>query len=337
MTYIPIMKKPVLAITIGDPSGVGPEIVSKSLAEKKIYQYCNPLVIGDAQILSLQNYGVSLKIRPILNPAQAQYRYGTIDILHLPCPKSQDIPIGRPNKISGEISAQAVKKSVELAITKLVHGIVHAPISKTAWNMAEINYPGHTEMIAKLCGIKKVAMAIVSEPLRIVMVTRHLALNQVAQHLHKQEIVNVIMLANQWMRQMNIPYPKIGVCALNPHAGENGLLGKEEIKIISPAVRQAKIKLEKSVIGPLPADSAFRDLKRRIYDCLVTMYHDQSLIPLKLFDPEKLVNITLGLPFPRTSPGHGTAFEIAGKNRANPKPMIEAILTAAKLCTLIHS
>lgn len=326
------MKKPICAITLGDPAGIGPEIVLKSLSQKKVYGWCSPLVIGDAQVLSLRNYRTSLKIRAILNPAQAEYRFGTIDLLHIPCPDFRKITIGKPNDISGKVSAQSVEKSVELALLKQVDGIIHAPISKDAWRMAKIHYPGHTEMIAQLCHTKKVAMAIVSEPLRTVMVTRHIPLNQVSKHLRKNELIDTIELAQRWMNFIGISRAKIGVCALNPHAGEKGLLGQEEIRIIKPAIDQARKKLKGEMIGPLPADSAFRDHKNGLYDCLITLYHDQSLIPLKLFNSDKLVNLTLGLPFPRTSPGHGTAFDIAGKNCANPYPMIQAIFTAAKLC-----
>lgn len=282
--------------------------------------------------MSLRNYSVSLKINPILNPAQASYRFGMVDVLHIPCPEFHKIQLGKPSTVTGAISAHYVEKSIELAVTKLVDGLVHAPISKSAWKMAHVNYTGHTEMLASLCGRKKVAMAMVSKHLRTVMVTRHIPLIQVSKQLKVKDIVGTIKLADQWLRQTGIHNPKIGVCAFNPHAGEKGLLGKEELKIIAPAVRVGKRKFGEFIFGPLPADSAFRDLKEGLYDCLITMYHDQSLIPLKLYDSNRLVNITLGLQFPRTSPGHGTAFEIAGKNRANPGPMIEAILTASKLC-----
>lgn len=325
------MKKPLLGITLGDPAGIGPEVVAKALASREIYQHCRPLVIGDAQFLSLRNYGVGLKIRPVLNPLQGRYQFGTIDVLHLPETEFLKIKIGRATKQSGKSAALAVKKSIELAMLKLVDGIVHAPISKLAWKMAKVPYPGHTEMLADLCKVKEVAMAIVSEPLRTVMVTRHLPLAQVSKAVHIDSILNTIRLAVKWLNQIGIPNPKIGVCAFNPHAGENGLLGREEIQKIRPAIAKAR-KSGWRIFGPLPADSAFRDHLKKIYDCLITMYHDQSLIPLKLYNSDGLVNITLGLPFPRTSPGHGTGYDLAGKNRSNPKPMIEAILTCAKLC-----
>ena len=319
---------------MGDPAGVGPEIVLKSLKDPRVREKVRPLVVGDAQALSLWNHRVQLKVRPILNPMQARFTAGAVDVLHIPSRDFGRIRVGAPDKISGDVSARSVAKSVELAMTGLAQGLAHAPISKLAWKMAGVNFPGHTEMIARLCGVKKVAMAIASGPLRTVMVTRHHPLMEVGRRLKGGDIVDAAVLAFAWMKQMGIKNPRIGVCALNPHAGEHGLLGSEEIRIIRPAVLKAAKKFGKQIVGPLPADSAYKEHKSGELDCLITMYHDQSLIPLKLFDSERIINITLGLPFPRTSPGHGTAFDIAGKGRANPKPMIEAILAAAKLVPL---
>lgn len=324
------MRKPILALTLGDPSGIGPEVVLKALLDKKVRDRCCPLVVGDAQVLAAQDS--SLKIRPVLNPAQARFRPGVVDVLHLPSPLLGHVVPGKPDAFTGALSARAVEKSVELALTRLVDGIVHAPISKHAWKQAGVRDPGHTEMIARLCGVKKVAMAIAAEPLRTVMVTRHIPLSRVPSALRSGEIVEAVEFAFGWMRRLKISKPRIGVCALNPHAGEKGLIGTEEIRIVGPAVLRARKAFGASVEGPLPADSAYRAHRDGRYDCLVTLYHDQSLIPLKLFAGERLVNITLGLPFPRTSPGHGTAFDIAGRRRADPRAMIEAVLTAARLC-----
>lgn len=324
--------KPLLGITLGDPAGIGPEIVLKSLACKKIYQVARPLVIGDAQFLSLRNYGVGLKIKPIFNPLQGEYQFGTVEVLHLPGAEFLKIDLGKPTKQSGEISAIAVRKSVELALLKLIDGVVHAPISKLAWQMAKVPYPGQTEMLSALCQIKQVAMAMISEPLRTLMVTRHLPMQHVPKALKAADILATIQLAKKWLKKIGFQFPKIGVCALNPHAGESGLLGKEEIRVIRPAIEKAKRK-GLLAFGPLPADSAFRDHLKGRYHCLITMYHDQAIIPLKLYNSDRLVNFTLGLPFIRTSPGHGTAYDLARKNCANPNPMIEAILTAAKLST----
>ncbi len=324
---------PILAVTLGDPSGIGPETVQKAFQDRNLYKVCRPLLVGDAQSFTLLNIKSKLKIRPILNPAQAKYQPGHLDILHIPYEGFRRIRLGEPSKDSGAVSYLSVVKSVELALAGLSDGIVHAPISKSAWKDAGIHFPGHTELIAELCGVKKFAMAIVSEPLRTVMVTRHLPISKVSSSLRKNEIVDCILFAEQWMKRLKIFRSKIGVCALNPHAGEKGLIGTEEIKIIGPAILEARKKVSAYVLGPIPADSAYKEHKAGNLDCLVTMYHDQSLIPLKFHDADRIVNITLGLPFPRTSPGHGTAFDIAGKNSANPLPMKEAILECAKLCS----
>jgi 4-hydroxythreonine-4-phosphate dehydrogenase len=329
--------KPILAITLGDPCGIGPEVVLKSLKDPQVYEHCRPLVIGDAQVLSLRHYGVPLKIRPILNPIQARYARGSVDVLHIPCDQFSALPLGRPSRAGGFLSAICVKKSIELALSKLVDGVVHAPISKVAWKMAHFNYPGHTEVLADYCGVEKIGMAIVAEPLRTVLVTRHIPFKDVPKHLTQKAMVSAIELAVGWMHQRGIKKPKIGVCALNPHAGENGLMGREEIQRIQPLIHRLKCQHHWSLVGPLGADSAFRDHLNGKYDVLITLYHDQSLIPLKLFNPNGLVNITLGLPFVRTSPGHGTAFDIAEKRCADPRVMTAAIVTAAKLVGMKRS
>ena len=179
------MKKPILAVTLGDPAGIGPEVVLKTFSEKKTYEHCRPLVVGDAQVLSFLNYNTSLKIRPVLNPAQCRFQFGVVEVLHLPCPDFSKITIGKPSAVSGSVSAWAVEKSVELALTGLVDGVVHAPISKYAWKLAGVRYPGHTELISKLCGAGKTAMAIAAGPLRTVLVTRHIPLSQVSRHCCK--------------------------------------------------------------------------------------------------------------------------------------------------------
>ncbi len=321
-------------MTLGDPAGIGPEVVLKSLSDRSLYRRANPLVIGDCQALALRLRAASVKIRPVLNPAQARFVPGVIDILHQPVPNFTRMPVGRPSAASGLASFLWVRLSVELAAARLVQGLVHAPISKSAWKMAGIRYDGHTELLADLCGVRDIAMAIVSEPLRTVLSTRHIAFSQVPSRLKIREISAAAVQAVLWMRALKIRSPRIGVCALNPHAGEGGLFGREEITVIAPAVAALRKKFRGvRFSGPLPADSAYRDHREGLYDCLITQYHDQSLIPLKLFASQKLVNVSLGLPFARTSPGHGTAFDIAGRGRADATPMKEAFLTAARLCS----
>ncbi|OGR82673.1 MAG: hypothetical protein A2636_00505, partial [Elusimicrobia bacterium RIFCSPHIGHO2_01_FULL_64_10] len=308
------------------------EVAAKSLCLPEVSRRCRALAVGDAQSLSLRRLLFSARIRPILNPAQARYEPGVIDVLHVPSADFSRIRPGVPGPVGGENSFRAAVKAVELAAAGLAQGVVHAPISKLAWNMAGVRFPGHTELLQKLCSVPSVAMAIAAGPLRTVLVTRHIPFSRVAAELDPGEIAETIRHAWNWMKALGLRRPRIGLCALNPHGGEKGLIGTEEIRILVPAVRRAEKALKAKISGPWPADSAFRAHRDGEVDCLVTLYHDQSLIPLKLVGAEKLVNITLGLPFPRTSPGHGTAFDIAGKNRADPGPMTEAILTAARMC-----
>jgi len=225
-------------------------------------------------------------------------------------------------------------KAVELARLGRVQGIVTAPISKEAFALAGIRFPGHTELLAGATGTKNFAMMMAAGRLRAVMVTRHQPLMSVGATLSVEEIVRVGRLCSYFLGDsLCIKIPRIGICALNPHAGEGGMFGKEESSIIIPAARALKRK-GVGITGLFPADSAWRKMSEGRLDALITMYHDQAMIPLKCLAPDKIVNITVGLPFVRTSPGHGTAPDIAGKNLADPLPMIEAIKTAADLCAV---
>jgi 4-hydroxythreonine-4-phosphate dehydrogenase len=251
----------------------------------------------------------------------------------------EDIPVKDPAKVhAGKVSVTAgraaydcICRAVEMVEGGAADAIVTAPLCKASLNLAGINYAGHTELLAALTGTKDYAMLMAAGDLRAVMVTRHLPLMETAQHLSAAEIVRVTALSQRFLQERAaIPSPRIAVCALNPHAGEGGLLGKEEGKIILPAVRLLKGK-GFNVDGPLPGDSAWVKLQKRDFDLMVAMYHDQVMIGLKCIAPEKIVNITIGLPFVRTSPGHGTGFDIAGKNVADPRSTIEAVRLAVEL------
>ena len=309
------MAVPRLAVTLGDPSGIGPEIVAKALLRSAIYRRCRPVVIGDKRLLSIL-------------PGAIKSRFDVIDI---PVSGRQVSP-GKISRASGMAAYVWLMKAVELARCGRVRGIVTAPISKEALALAGIGLPGHTELLAGATGTKNFAMMMAAGRLRAVMVTRHRPLMSVGAALSVDEIVRAGRLCASFLTgSLSVKVPRIGLCALNPHAGEGGMIGKEECLIIAPAMRALRRK-GVHVSGVLPADSAWRKMNEGSLDALITMYHDQAMIPLKCLAPEKIVNITLGLPFVRTSPGHGTAPDIAGKNIADPSPMIEAIKTAADLC-----
>ncbi len=241
------------------------------------------------------------------------------------------VKTGKFSRVTGAMSYLWLKRSIELAKSGRVNAIVTAPISKEALHLAGINYSGHTEILADLTKTKNYAMLMVSESLRAVMVTRHIPLSGVSKEITKEKITSTALLLNGFLRaRYKIKNPRIGVSALNPHAGEGGILGSEEGKVIFPAVLELK-KKNINVSGPLPVDSAWLKMKEGEFDLLVCMYHDQVMIPLKSICPEKIVNITCGLPFIRTSPGHGTAFDIAGRNIADERPMVEAIKAAVFL------
>lgn len=287
-------KRPTVAITMGDPAGIGLEITKKALARHEISRRASFLVVGDA----------CKKFKP-----------------------------GMVNAACGRAAIEYIDEAVGLIKSGAADALVTAPISKEAINLAGFKWPGHTEYLAHLTKTKKFAMMLIGGPLRVVLATRHIALKDVSEKLNKTEIYDAIILAHAALkRYFRIKHPRIAVCALNPHSGEGGLFGSEEKRIIIPAIKKALPKVP-GIIGPLPADSLFYDAYRGKFDAEIVMYHDQGLIPLKMIAKDTAVNITLGLPFVRTSPAHGTAFDIAGTNKANPSSMIEAIRLACRLAT----
>jgi len=336
------MKK--LAVTMGDPGGVGPEIVIKALSSPEIRKQYVPVVIGDVSVIhdALTLLKLPLRLRTIKSPEESRQDGGSISIIYMPPPerpfekgRSSDFPKrvyikNSPSAEGGRACASYIKKAVELALNKEVDGIVTAPISKEALKMAGFRWPGHTEMLADLTHTKDFAMMLVGGPLRVILVTIHTALKNVPGLITKQRIVKTIRLAAKACDMLRIKKPVIAVAGLNPHAGESGIFGDEEIKKIIPAVRAA-IREGIPVSGPYPPDTVFHKAFKGEIDIIVCMYHDQGLIPLKMIAFDKGVNVTVGLPFIRTSPDHGTAFDIAWRGIADPSSMIEAIKLAVKL------
>jgi 4-hydroxythreonine-4-phosphate dehydrogenase len=310
------MVRPRVVITPGDPAGIGPEIVEKILTRPSIYKKILPIVIGDRRLF------------PRLARAGKKLSAVFVD---LPYPELEKLIPGKYSSATGKYSYEATLRAVELIEAGRGDALVTAPVSKAAMYLAGVHYPGQTELIADVTGTKNYAMLMAAGGIVSAMVTRHVAVTDVSKNISVNKITDLVQLLDRFLREaFRIKYPRICVAALNPHAGENGLLGKEEKLVISPAVSFLK-ENGLNVNGPLPCDSAWVKIKKKEFDALVTMYHDQTMIALKCLSPEKIVNITAGLPFIRTSPGHGTAFDIAGKNAADPRPMFEAVLTAARL------
>ncbi|MCB4791118.1 MAG: 4-hydroxythreonine-4-phosphate dehydrogenase PdxA [Elusimicrobia bacterium] len=310
------MPLPKIAVTIGDPAGIGPEIVGKALSDKKIHEICKPVVIGGTGVI------------PGFNKISKKFGLQSFEIK---TNEIENLQTGRFSKFTGKASYDYILKAFELITQGQVKAVVTAPVSKEAMFLAGVHYPGQTELFADISGTKKYAMLMVAESLRAVMVTRHIPLSEVSKNLTIDNIKETALLAYDFIsKKFRIKKPKIVICSLNPHGGEGGILGKEDRCFILPAVRFLKnIGLE--VSGPCGSDSAWLKMSKNEFDLMVAMYHDQAMIGLKCLKPNKIVNVTIGLPFIRTSPGHGTAFDIAGKNIADPTSIKEAIKLAARL------
>lgn len=329
---------PIIGITMGDPASIGPEITVKSLSREEIYRKCRPIVIGDAAILERAKHIVGLsyiRINPVYRISDAKYEFGTIDVLDMKLVDEEKVILGQISGTSGEAAFQYVKKVIELALNKEVDATVTNAISKEAINLAGYHYSGHTEIYADMTGTKKYTMMLVHNDLRVVHVSTHVSLMEACRRVKKERILEVIELADKSCKQLGIENPRIGVAGLNPHCGENGLFGREEIEEIKPAINEA-IKKGINVQGPIAPDSIFPKAYGGLYDIVVAMYHDQGHIPLKLlgftynkktqkWDSVEGVNITLGLPIIRTSVDHGTAFDQAGKGTASEISLVKAI------------
>lgn len=304
-----------IGITMGDPAGIGAEIIKKALVSGRLpTRYIDILVIGDRWVFErIKN--LKLKIK----------NFQFLDLKNTP---KKNFRFGRISPSYGKASLEYIDRAIELIREKKIQVLVTCPVSKEAINLGGIDFKGHTEYLASHFGVEDFVMMLVGGSLRVSLVTRHIPLNRVSSILNTSDIYKTILLTEKALREFfGIKNPKIAVSSLNPHAGEGSFLGDEEKEKIVPAISLAK-KHIKNVCGPYPIDTVFYSHFKRDYDCVVCMYHDQGLIPLKILFREKGVNITLGLPFLRTSPLHGTAFDIAGKNKASPLSLIEAIRLA---------
>ena len=323
---------PVIGITMGDASGVGPEVVVKSLAHDAVYQQCRPLVIGDARRLERANalVGGKAKVRRIADATEARYEPGVIDCIDLGL-IPDDLPFGELSAVAGDAAYQYIARAVELAQAHQIDAICTAPLNKEALHAGGHKFPGHTEMLAHLTGTPEVSMMLVAPQLRVIHVTTHIGLLDAIRKIEPALVQRVIERGYETLRRAGIADPRIGVCGINPHAGENGLFGhgEEEEKII-PAVNVLRER-GWNVEGPLPADTLFYRAGRGDFDLVVAMYHDQGHGPVKVLGLEAGVNITVGLPVIRTSVDHGTAFDIAGKGIADVGASREAILLAVRM------
>ncbi len=324
------LMKPLLAITMGDGTGSGPEIIVKSLEERSFYDISRLVVIGDAKIMrraaAIVKSGKT--IRTVATLEDAGTDSSCIDVLDLDLLPA-DLPFAVIDGRAGKAAYEFVAKAVELAMAGKIDGIVTAPINKEALNQGGYHFAGHTEILAQLSGTRDYAMMLVGGPLRVIHVTTHVSMRRACDLIKKERVFKVIELAAHACKLLGFHRPRVAVAGLNPHSGENGLFGTEEIEEIIPAIELAREK-GYEVSGPIPPDTAFyRAAIKGHFDIVVCMYHDQGHIPLKVLSFETGVNVTVGLPFIRTSVDHGTVFGKAGKGTADHRSLNEAISLAA--------
>lgn len=332
------MSKPIIGITMGDPSGIGPEITIKAFEDEKLFNECNPVVVGNKYVMDKSFKLVNpqkLQLNYIKDISQAKFSENILNVFDIDIDGIEEFEYGKVSKISGHTAYLCIEKVIELAMENKIDATVTNPLNKEALNLGGHNYMGHTEIYATLTNTKNYSMMLAHDDLRVVHVSTHVSLMEACQRVKKDRVYEVIKLANDACKQLGIKSPKIAVAGLNPHAGENGMFGREEIEEITPAIEKAK-SFGMDVDGPVAPDTVFSKAQGGIYDIVVAMYHDQGHIPLKVvgfvYDKEKQkwtdvsgVNITLGLPIIRASVDHGTAFGKAGKGKASQTSLINAI------------
>jgi 4-hydroxythreonine-4-phosphate dehydrogenase len=326
-------RKPILGITIGDPAGIGPEVVVKAIISPQVRKVSIPLIFGSTSVFSkvIGKYAKGYKLNRVYSVKELKKPGKVINILHCTDLDYRKVKTGIINITSGNMAATSLVYATQFALAQQIDGIVTAPLSKKGLKLAGYDFPGQTEMIAFLTASTKFGMMFVRDDLKVLLVTTHLPISRVSKKITSQKVLEKIELADKALRFLfNMKNPKIGVCALNPHSGEEGLFGKEEKRIITPSIRKAQRKKIKAS-GPYAADSILSKELSSEFDCIIAMYHDQGLIPMKINGLGNSVNLTVGIPIIRTSPDFGTAMNIAGKGKADPKGMIRAIGLAASL------
>lgn len=326
------MSRPLLAITMGDPAGIGPEIIVKALQHSAVYEQCRPLVIGDRRMLTqaAQWTGLPAHFELITEPPTGEYQAERIALLDRANADPATIVPGRISAAAGAAAVDYVIQACDLALAGIVDGVVTAPLNKEAMHLAGHNYAGHTELLADRTGAQRVSMLLTSPKLRVVHVSTHVALAEAIRRVTPARVEEVIDLAHASCVALGIPQPRIAVAGLNPHASEGGLFGHEEAQRVQPAIEQAR-RRGRNVSDPQPPDTVFLRAVKGEFDIVVAMYHDQGHIPMKLLAFDSGVNVSIGLPIIRTSVDHGTAFDIAGTGKAREESLLAAIDVAVKM------
>jgi 4-hydroxythreonine-4-phosphate dehydrogenase len=334
-----MLSKPIIGVTMGDPAGIGPEVVVKAVTDTRVVRACNPLIFGSYHIIlsAAKKFLKKATIRKtvwaeeVRNSKVRRIQRNGINVIDCARFDHRKIEVGKITKLSGRMAADSVFCATQFALSDQIDAIVTAPLSKKGLHLAGYDFPGHTELLAYLTATRNYAMMFVSDKYKVVLVTTHLPLSEIAEALSKKKILKKLIVTRETLQKyFGIKKPRIGVCALNPHCGEEGIFGPEEKEFIIPSIKASQ-KMGIKAFGPFSADTIFSPGISQHFDCILAMYHDQGLIPLKMRGIGEAVNVTIGLPIIRTSPDFGTALNIAGKGIADPKGMINAIILAVKL------
>ena len=322
---------PIIALTMGDPAGIGPEVIVKAFQDDTLHLQSRAIVVGDARLLqaTAKKYAPEILVHTVNRPDQGWYQTCTIDVIDLNN-VPENISVGKPSSQAGQASYEAIKTAVDLALADEVSAITTAPINKKSLHLAGHSFPGHTELLAHLTNSKQAALMMAGNSLRVVLATTHVPLEQVKPLITEERVLNTIRLTHKWLTRHVTDVPSIAVTGLNPHCGDGGIFGQEETDHILPALKIVQ-KEGIQASGPFSADALFGRPDSQKYDAVVCMYHDQGMIPVKMDSAGQGVNITLGLPILRTSVDHGTAFDIAGRDKACAENLKMALRTAARL------
>lgn len=325
------MEKPIIAVTMGDPAGIGPEIVAKSVADKATYDVARCIVIGDKKVMekAIEIVGADLKVNVVDSPADGDYSYGVLNMIDLDNIDMSRFEYGKINAMCGQAAFDYIKKSIEITMDKQADAVATTPINKESLHAAEVDFIGHTEIFGALTGTDDPLTMFETNGLRVFFLTRHKSLRDMLDDIKKDRIIDYVERCTDALRRLGVKEGTMAVAGLNPHSGEHGLFGWEEVKEIAPAVEELKER-GFNVAGPVPADSVFHQAAQGRFNSVLSLYHDQGHIATKTLDFDRTISITNGMPILRTSVDHGTAFDIAGKGIAGAVSMEEAIRLAAK-------
>ncbi len=325
------MEKPIIAVTMGDPAGIGPEIVAKSIADKATYDVARCIVIGDKKVMekAIKIVGADLKVNVVESPADGDYSYGVLNMIDLDNIDMSRFEYGKINAMCGQAAFDYIKKSIEITMDKQADAVATTPINKESLHAAEVDFIGHTEIFGALTGTADPLTMFETNGLRVFFLTRHKSLRDMLDGIKRDRIIDYVERCTDALIRLGVKEGRMAVAGLNPHSGEHGLFGWEEVKEIAPAVEELKER-GFNVAGPVPADSVFHQAAQGRFNSVLSLYHDQGHIATKTLDFDRTISITNGMPILRTSVDHGTAFDIAGKGIAGAVSMEEAIRLAAK-------